>query len=43
MTNNNSAPMEKTFKILGQPKYTLNEGIAETVAWLNSQDKFWSK
>ncbi len=41
MTSSNTAPMEKTFKVLGLPKYTLQEGIAETVSWLKKQDKFW--
>lgn len=41
MTNSNTAPMEKTFKVLGYPKYTLNMGIEETVSWLKQQDKFW--
>lgn len=27
-------PMEATFEILGPPKYTLEEGIAQTVHWL---------
>lgn len=43
MTNSNTAPMEKTFKILGPPKYTLQQGIEETVAWLKTKDNFWSK
>jgi len=41
MTHGNSAPMEKTFSVLGQPKYTLKDGIEETVSWLKSQDPFW--
>lgn len=28
------APMERTFKVLGKPQYTLKEGVEETVKWL---------
>jgi hypothetical protein len=41
MTSSNTAPMEKTIKVLGYPKYSLNMGIEETVNWLKEQDKFW--
>lgn len=41
MTNSNTAPMDKTFKVLGDPKYSLDMGIEETVSWLKQQDKFW--
>lgn len=34
MTTSNPAPMEKTFQILGEPPYTLEGGITETVAWM---------
>jgi nucleoside-diphosphate-sugar epimerase len=40
MTTNNPAPMEKTFELLGKPPYSLEEGVAETVAWLN---QFWGE
>lgn len=41
MTNSNTAPMQKTFQILGNSKYTLQEGIDETVHWLRTQSSFW--
>jgi GlcNAc-P-P-Und epimerase len=41
MTQSNSVPMEKTFQLLGAPKYSLQQGIEETVEWLKKQDKFW--
>lgn len=34
MTSSNFAPMKETFKILGQPPYSLDEGINETVDWM---------
>lgn len=41
MTNCNTAPMEKTFQVLGHPRYSLEMGIEQTVSWLKQQDKFW--
>ena len=35
MTTSNDAPMEKTFKLLGTPPFTINKGVEKTVAWLN--------
>lgn len=43
MTNGNMAPMEKTFHVLGPSKYSLKEGIDETVSWLKTQDTFWNR
>lgn len=40
MTTSNPAPMEKTFKAIGKPKYGLSEGIDETVSWLRAQQNF---
>jgi len=34
MTTSNDAPMKKTFEVLGNPPYSLNEGISCTVDWL---------
>lgn len=34
MTTDNPASMEHTFTNLGEPKYSLEEGIAQTVEWL---------
>jgi GlcNAc-P-P-Und epimerase len=41
MTNSNTAPMQRTFQLLGSPKYSLQEGIDETIEWLREQDQFW--
>ena len=34
MTTSNDAPMDKTFVVLGNPPYSLEEGIEATVDWL---------
>lgn len=34
MTSSNSAPMEKTFKVLGPATYSLEQGIDETISWM---------
>jgi nucleoside-diphosphate-sugar epimerase len=34
MTTDNVADMEKTFDVLGEPPYSLEAGIAETVEWM---------
>jgi GlcNAc-P-P-Und epimerase len=34
MTSNNPAPMEKTLKLLGTPKYSMQEGVDITTKWL---------
>jgi len=36
MTTSNPAYMEKTFQELGEPGYTLDQGIEETVRWLRT-------
>lgn len=33
-------PMNKTFALLGQPKISLEDGVAETIDWLKSQGDF---
>jgi len=33
-------PMEKTYALLGPPKISLEEGVRETVAWLQKQREF---
>lgn len=30
-------PMDKTYALLGKPKFSLEQGVAETVAWLRTQ------
>jgi GlcNAc-P-P-Und epimerase len=34
MTSDNLAPMDKTFKLLGKPKYSMHEGVNITTKWL---------
>ena len=34
MTTDNAADMEKTFSALGEPPYSLEQGIIETVQWM---------
>ena len=34
MTTENAADMEKTFEVLGEPPYSLEAGIAETIDWM---------
>ncbi len=34
MTTSNDAPMEPVFEAFGQPPYSMEEGIEETVKWL---------
>lgn len=34
-------PMEATYKVIGRPRYTLEDGVEQTVAWLRSRDPFW--
>ena len=41
MTEHNPVPMEKTFNILGKPKYSLQQGIDETADWLKNLNGFW--
>lgn len=34
MTTSNAAPMEKAFKLLGTPPFTIKQGVEKTVEWL---------
>jgi nucleoside-diphosphate-sugar epimerase len=43
MTEDYPTPMEPTFALLGQPHYTLAEGIAATMAWLRTLPEFADK
>jgi GlcNAc-P-P-Und epimerase len=36
MTTDYPTPMERTFQLLGENPYTLDDGVRETVAWLRS-------
>ena len=36
MTTDYTTPMDKTFESLGENPYTLEEGIKETVEWLQT-------
>lgn len=38
MTEDYFAPMDKTFEAFGEPPYSLEEGIRETVAWFKSKE-----
>jgi len=42
MTQNYIVDMSPTYAALGNPKYTLEHGVKETVAWLESQGGIWS-
>lgn len=33
-------PMDKTLALLGQPKFSLEQGVAETVTWLRTQPEY---
>ncbi|MFC1468042.1 NAD-dependent epimerase/dehydratase family protein [Verrucomicrobiota bacterium] len=36
MTQDYRTPMDKTFEVLGEPPFTLEQGVIETVEWLDS-------
>jgi nucleoside-diphosphate-sugar epimerase len=38
MTEDYPTPMDKTFDVLGMPRYSLNEGVRLTVEWLDNYD-----
>lgn len=42
MTEDYVTPMEPTFAALGPSPVSMQAGVRETVAWLRSQDRFWS-
>ncbi len=42
MTEDYVTPMEPTFAALGPSPVSMQGGVRETVAWLRSQDPFWS-
>jgi hypothetical protein len=33
-------PMDKTYSVLGQPKFSLQQGVNETLTWLHTQPEF---
>jgi nucleoside-diphosphate-sugar epimerase len=33
-------PMDKTCALLGSPKFSLEQGVAETVTWLRTQPEY---
>jgi nucleoside-diphosphate-sugar epimerase len=43
MTQEYLVDMEPTFKLLGKPKYSLEEGVRFTVQWLATQGEIWRK
>jgi nucleoside-diphosphate-sugar epimerase len=43
MISSNDAPMEKTYALLGEPPFTLSQGIQRSVDWLRQEDPvFWA-
>jgi GlcNAc-P-P-Und epimerase len=42
MTEEYLTPMQPTLDALGPPKFTLQEGVEATVAWLRTQGSFWN-
>lgn len=42
LTTTNPVPVEKAIKQFGVPPYSLENGIAETVAWLKSKGGIWN-
>jgi nucleoside-diphosphate-sugar epimerase len=42
MTQSYLVDMSPTFAVLGSPKYSLEEGVNETVEWLKSQGGIWA-
>lgn len=39
MINNYHTPMEETFELLGENPYSIEEGVEQTIAWLNAYDR----
>jgi hypothetical protein len=37
MTNDYPVPIEPTFELLGEPPYSLEDGVRTTAAWLKEQ------
>jgi nucleoside-diphosphate-sugar epimerase len=42
MTENYVTPMDPTFAALGHPRFSLEQGVRETVAWLRTEAQFWT-
>jgi hypothetical protein len=42
MTEDYLTPMGPTVAALGPPKFSMEESVRETVAWLQAEDEFWS-
>ena len=42
LTTTNPVPLEPIYDLLGSPPYSLEEGVAETVSWLQTQGDFWN-
>jgi nucleoside-diphosphate-sugar epimerase len=38
LTTPNPIPIDRVIKQFGHPPYSLDQGIAETVAWLNNKN-----
>jgi hypothetical protein len=41
MTVDYPTPMEATIECFGNPPFSLEQGVEETLRWLRSQDEFW--
>lgn len=43
MTEDYLTPMKDTFKVLGRPRYSLDEGVKETLKWLTEFDRLQAR
>jgi nucleoside-diphosphate-sugar epimerase len=43
MTESYSVNMDPTYKLLGKPVYSLEEGVEQTISWLKTQGGIWSR
>lgn len=41
MITDNFVPITPTYNAFGKPPYSIDEGIAQTIAWLKNHDSFW--
>lgn len=43
MTESYMVDMDPTYRVLGAPRYTLEQGVDQTVTWLKSQGGIWAR
>jgi GlcNAc-P-P-Und epimerase len=43
LTTSNLVPIQRTIDTFGQPPFSLEEGVAETVSWLKSKGGIWNQ